>query len=106
MRISDWSSDVCSSDLNIRVNAIVPGNVQTERQQQWYSPEGEAEIVAAQCLNGRIQPADIAAMALFLASDEGRFCTAHNYLVDAGWRCSRPRSAGSSPPHDALMSVL
>src|SRR3546814_13296421 len=22
---------------NIRVNAIVPGNVQTERQQQWYS---------------------------------------------------------------------
>ncbi|MBB5706788.1 SDR family NAD(P)-dependent oxidoreductase [Sphingopyxis panaciterrulae] len=71
---------------NIRVNAIVPGNVQTERQQQWYSPEGEAEIVAAQCLNGRIQPADIAAMALFLASDEGRFCTAHNYWVDAGWR--------------------
>lgn len=71
---------------NIRVNAIVPGNVQTERQKRWYSPEGEAEIVASQCLNGRIQPADIAAMALFLASDDARFCTAHNYWVDAGWR--------------------
>ncbi|MBX9898596.1 MAG: SDR family oxidoreductase [Qipengyuania sp.] len=71
---------------NIRVNAIIPGNVQTPRQQQWYTPEGEAEIVAAQCLGGRIQPADIAAMALFLASDDARYCTAHNYWVDAGWR--------------------
>lgn len=71
---------------NIRVNTIVPGNVQTPRQEKWYTPEGEAEIVAAQCLDGRVQPADIAAMALFLASDDARFCTAHNYWVDAGWR--------------------
>ena len=26
------------------------------------------------------------AAALFLASDDARFCTAHNYWVDAGWR--------------------
>jgi D-xylose 1-dehydrogenase len=71
---------------NIRVNTIVPGNVQTPRQMKWYTPEGEAEIVAAQCLDGRIQPADIAAMAMFLASDDARYCTAHNYWVDAGWR--------------------
>ncbi len=70
----------------IRVNAIIPGNVQTPRQMKWYTPEGEAEIVAAQCLTGRIQPADIAAMALFLASEDSRFCTAQNYWVDAGWR--------------------
>jgi NAD(P)-dependent dehydrogenase (short-subunit alcohol dehydrogenase family) len=70
----------------IRVNTIVPGNVQTPRQMKWYTPEGEAQIVAAQCLDGRIQPADIAAMAVFLASDDARFCTAHNYWVDAGWR--------------------
>jgi NAD(P)-dependent dehydrogenase (short-subunit alcohol dehydrogenase family) len=71
---------------NIRVNAIIPGNVQTPRQMKWYSPEGEAEIVAAQCLDGRIQPVDIAAMALFLAADDARYCTGHNYWVDAGWR--------------------
>lgn len=71
---------------NVRVNTIIPGNVQTPRQMKWYSPEGEAEIVAAQCLDGRIQPVDIAAMALFLASDDARYCTAHNYWVDAGWR--------------------
>ncbi|QZH75693.1 MAG: SDR family oxidoreductase [Erythrobacter sp.] len=71
---------------NIRVNTIIPGNVQTPRQMKWYTPEGEAEIVAAQCLDGRIMPVDIAAMALFLASDDARYCTAHNYWVDAGWR--------------------
>ncbi|QWC57870.1 SDR family oxidoreductase [Erythrobacter sp. 3-20A1M] len=71
---------------NIRVNAIIPGNVQTPRQQKWYTPEGEAEIVAAQCLDGRLQPVDIAAMALFLASADARYCTGHNYWVDAGWR--------------------
>ena len=71
---------------NIRVNTIIPGNVRTPKQLQWYTPEGEAEIVAAQCLNGRIEPEDIAAMAMFLAADDSRFCTAHNYWVDAGWR--------------------
>lgn len=70
----------------IRVATIVPGNVQTPRQERWYTPEGEAEIVASQCLDGRIQPADVAAMVLFLASDDARMCTGHGYFVDAGWR--------------------
>lgn len=70
----------------IRVNCVIPGNVQTPRQERWYTPEGEAQIVAAQCLDGRIQPRDVAALAMFLASDDARFCTGHNYWVDAGWR--------------------
>jgi NAD(P)-dependent dehydrogenase (short-subunit alcohol dehydrogenase family) len=71
---------------NIRVNAIIPGNVQTPRQMKWYNPEQEAELVALQCLNGRIQPSDVAALALFLASDDARMCTGHSYWIDAGWR--------------------
>lgn len=70
----------------IRVNTIIPGNVQTPRQQRWYTPEGEAAIVAAQCLKARVQPEDVAALALFLASDDARLCTGHEYFVDAGWR--------------------
>lgn len=70
---------------NIRVNTIVPGNVQTPRQERWYTPEGEAEILNAQCLPQRVQPADVAALVLFLASDDARMCTGHNYFVDAGW---------------------
>lgn len=71
---------------NIRVTTIVPGNVQTPRQERWYTPEGEAEIVASQCLKERIQPDDVAALALFLASDDARMCTGHEYFIDAGWR--------------------
>lgn len=70
----------------VRVACIVPGNVKTPRQERWYSPEGEADIVAAQCLKGRIEPRDVAALALFLASDDARFITGHEYFVDAGWR--------------------
>ena len=70
----------------IRVACIVPGNVKTPRQEKWYTPEGEAEIVAAQCLKLRVEPKDILAMALFLASDDARACTGHEYFVDAGWR--------------------
>jgi len=71
---------------NIRVNCVVPGNVRTARQLKWYTPEGEAEIVNAQCLKGRLVPEDIAAMILFLASDDARLMTGHEYFVDAGWR--------------------
>jgi NAD(P)-dependent dehydrogenase (short-subunit alcohol dehydrogenase family) len=70
----------------IRVVAVVPGNVQTPRQQRWYTPEDEAEIVASQAIKGRIQPSDVASLVLFLASDDARMCTGHPYWVDAGWR--------------------
>lgn len=70
----------------VRVSCIVPGNVKTPRQMKWYTPEGEAEIVAAQCLKGRIEPSDVAALAMFLASDDARFITGHEHFVDAGWR--------------------
>jgi NAD(P)-dependent dehydrogenase (short-subunit alcohol dehydrogenase family) len=71
---------------NIRVTCVVPGNVRTPRQLRWYSPEGEAEIVDAQCLKGRLVPEDVAAMVLFLASHDARLVTGHTYFVDAGWR--------------------
>ncbi|UUL84230.1 SDR family NAD(P)-dependent oxidoreductase [Sphingomonas qomolangmaensis] len=70
----------------IRATCVIPGNVRTERQLKWYTPEGEAEIVDAQCLKGRLLPHDIAAMVLFLASDDAALVTGHNYFVDAGWR--------------------
>lgn len=71
---------------NIRVNCVVPGNVQTPRQMQWYTPEGEAEIVNAQCVSTRLVPQDVAALVAFLASDDARGMTGHEYFVDAGWR--------------------
>lgn len=70
----------------IRATCVIPGNVKTPRQSKWYTPEGEAEIVAAQCMDGRLMPDDVAALVLFLASDDARLITGHSYFVDAGWR--------------------
>jgi D-xylose 1-dehydrogenase len=70
---------------NIRVNAVVPGNVKTARQMQWYTPEDEAEIVAQQCLKTRVLPQHVASLVLFLASDDAALCTGHEYWIDAGW---------------------
>lgn len=70
----------------IRVNTVVPGWVMTERQLAlWVDAEGERLMDVSQCLPGRLQPADIARMVLFLAADDSRMCTAQDFIVDAGW---------------------
>lgn len=70
----------------IRVNCVVPGWVMTERQLKlWVTPDGERQIDENQCLPGRLQPADIARMVLWLAADDSRMCSSQNFVVDAGW---------------------
>jgi D-xylose 1-dehydrogenase len=69
----------------IRVNTIVPGWVMTERQKTlWAKPEALARHLERQCLPDLIEPAYLANMALFLASDDSAMCTANNYMVEAG----------------------
>ncbi|MDP1631693.1 MAG: SDR family oxidoreductase [Caulobacter sp.] len=71
---------------HIRVNTLTPGWVMTERQKAlWVDAAAEAQIDQMQCLPGRLQPADIAAMTLFLAADDSRFCSAQDFTVDGGW---------------------
>jgi D-xylose 1-dehydrogenase len=70
----------------VRVTCVVPGNVKTLRQEKWYTPEGEQQIVDAQCLPGRVLPSHVASLVLFLASDDASLCTGHPYWIDAGWR--------------------
>ncbi|MFK3738358.1 SDR family NAD(P)-dependent oxidoreductase [Massilia sp. TN1-12] len=72
--------------FNIRVNTVTPGWVMTQRQiDLWLDEAGEAEIVRAQCLPGKLMPDDIAAMVLFLAADDSKMCTGQDFVVDAGW---------------------
>ena len=70
----------------IRVNGMVPGWVMTERQMRlWLTPAGERQIEERQCLPDRLQPSDIARMALFLAADDSSMCTSQQFIVDGGW---------------------
>lgn len=70
----------------IRVNTVVPGAVKTPRQQAlWHTPDEEARILAGQCLPERVEMADVAALALFLASNNARHCSGREYFVDCGW---------------------
>jgi NAD(P)-dependent dehydrogenase (short-subunit alcohol dehydrogenase family) len=72
--------------FNIRVNAVAPGWIMTERQRTlWLTPEGEKEIMLRQCLKRKLMPVDIAKVVMFLASDESGACTNQQYVVDGGW---------------------
>ncbi|EJN15210.1 dehydrogenase of unknown specificity, short-chain alcohol dehydrogenase [Bradyrhizobium sp. YR681] len=71
----------------IRVNAIAPGMVITERQRRlWYPDERTiAEIRRTrQAVPDAVTPEDIANLALFLASDESQRITSQCFRVDGG----------------------
>jgi NAD(P)-dependent dehydrogenase (short-subunit alcohol dehydrogenase family) len=74
----------------VRVNALLPGTILTpfvERylKEAYPSPEeGMAAIRKRQLSNELGRPEDVAAAALFLASDESRFMMASGLVVDGG----------------------
>lgn len=73
---------------NIRVNAIEPGAVITERQKRlWYqTPEAIDAVVSRQAINRVLLGEEIARAVLFLASDDSRMITKQAITVDAGLR--------------------
>ena len=76
-------------DRGIRVNSVSPGWVFTERQvRDHLTPENRKLIVEHQCISDFIQPAEIASVILFLASDLSSAVTGQEILVDRGWEHS------------------
>jgi NAD(P)-dependent dehydrogenase (short-subunit alcohol dehydrogenase family) len=73
---------------HIRVNALVPGMIFTERQRRlWFQDESQvAAGVARQCLQEEVTGADVAQAALFLASDSSRMITKQFLMVNGGLR--------------------
>ena len=72
---------------SIRVNALSPGAVETERLTRRYgSFEAARAAMAEKHVLGRLgQPSEIATAAVFLASDESSFVTGSDLLVDGGY---------------------
>lgn len=72
---------------NIRVNAVAPGAVMTEKQLRlWYTEEQADAMAARQLIRRRLLPDEVARTALFLAADDSRMITKQCILVDAGIR--------------------
>ncbi|MCL4188539.1 MAG: SDR family oxidoreductase [Rhodobacteraceae bacterium] len=70
----------------VRINTIAPGWVLTERQRADYlTPEAAARLAEVQALPGEIAPAAVAALALFLASDDAAMITGQEITIDGGW---------------------
>jgi NAD(P)-dependent dehydrogenase (short-subunit alcohol dehydrogenase family) len=74
-------------DDDIRVNAIAPGAVMTEKQLRlWYDEKSATAVAERQVIKRRLEPEEIARAALFLASDDSRMITKQCLVVDAGLR--------------------
>jgi NAD(P)-dependent dehydrogenase (short-subunit alcohol dehydrogenase family) len=83
---------------NIRVNAVCPGTIATPMSAGLKGAPAHLLEHQSWTALGRIgEPSEIAAAALFLASDEASFITGHSLLVDGGW------SAGRMSVHRAAM---
>lgn len=78
----------------IRCNCICPGRVETPfvkaRLAEYPDPEqARREMSATQALGRMAQPEEIAAAALYLASEESAFVTGTEFIIDGGWTAGK-----------------
>jgi len=78
----------------VRCNAICPGTIQTPSLNDRIAANATAaggldaartQFVARQAMGRLGSPEEIAALALYLASDEARFVTGQAMVIDGGW---------------------
>jgi len=74
----------------VRCNAICPGTVESPSLQQRLRDTGDYEaahrqFVARQPMGRLGTPEEVAALALYLASDESAFTTGAVHVIDGGW---------------------
>lgn len=74
----------------VRCNAICPGTVDTPSLHERLRASGDYDtslraFIARQPMGRLGMPAEIAALALYLASDESQFTTGQCHIVDGGW---------------------
>jgi D-xylose 1-dehydrogenase len=71
---------------DIRVNCVMPGAIQTERQERlWLTAAYKDEILTRQALKRIIGPDEVARLVLFLASEDSSSITNQSFVIDGGW---------------------
>ena len=70
----------------VRVNAIAPGLIQTVLSEHYWKDEAQrASVLRKQPIQRLGQPADVAQIALLLASEKGSYITGQTLTVDGGF---------------------
>jgi len=78
----------------IRCNCICPGRVETPfvtaRLREYPDPDkAYREMASTQAIGRMGKPEEIAAAALYLASDESAFVTGSEFIIDGGWSAGK-----------------
>jgi len=78
----------------VRINCLCPGRVETPfvqaRLAEYPDPEKfRAQMVASHAQKRMAQPWEIAAAAVYLASDESAFVTGSTFVIDGGYLCGK-----------------
>lgn len=78
----------------IRCNCICPGRVETPfvtaRLKEYPDPAAAyQEMASTQAIGRMARPEEIAAAALYLASDEASFMTGSEFVIDGGWSAGK-----------------
>jgi 2-keto-3-deoxy-L-fuconate dehydrogenase len=78
------------ADSRVRCNAICPGTIDSPSLEQRMRAQGDfakarSEFIARQPMGRLGKPEEIAAFAVYLASDESAFTTGQVHVIDGGW---------------------
>ena len=86
------------SPHGVRVNAICPGTIETPPVKRMMQHPGTLELnIKAHALRRLGRPDEIAAAAVWLASDESSFVTGEAIVVDGGLRAQSPLGTLADP---------
>lgn len=77
----------------INVNAVGPGYIRTEMTAHYFANKEKSKKIFSRTPQQRVgEPADVAGVAVFLASSAADYITGESIYVDGGWLAGRPES--------------